>query len=58
MLRRFLELGLVEEHVYADDGSQVLQIADWRSYRPADLTGQERKRRFSAAALRRRVLWH
>jgi hypothetical protein len=46
MLRRFLELGLVEEHVYADAGSQVLQIADWRSYRPADLTGQERKRRF------------
>ena len=44
--RRFLELGLVEEHVYADDGSQVLQIADWRSYRPADLTGQERKRHF------------
>lgn len=46
MLERFVELSLIEEYVYTDDATEVLQIADWRDYPPADLTSAERKRRF------------
>jgi hypothetical protein len=46
MLKRLVELGLLEEYVYDDDATEVLQIANWRNYRPVDLTSQERKRRF------------
>jgi hypothetical protein len=46
MLGRFIELGLIDEHEYVDDGQQVLVIAYWRSYRPVDLTSAERKRRY------------
>lgn len=46
MLQRFLELELVEEHEYADNGEQVLVVGDWHEHRPADPTSAERKRRF------------
>ncbi|MGI8479738.1 MAG: hypothetical protein ACR2M2_07775 [Gaiellaceae bacterium] len=46
MVKRFIDLELIEEHEYVDDGTQVLVIADWREFRPADLTSAERKRRF------------
>jgi len=46
MLERFIDLSLVEEHRYDDDGSEVLQISGWREYQPVDSTSAERKRRF------------
>lgn len=45
MLVRFVEHGLLEEWVY-DDGDEVIQVADWRTIRPVDLTSAERKRRY------------
>lgn len=46
MLERFVQLGLLERFVYEDDGTEVVQVVDWRDYRPVDLTSAERKRRF------------
>jgi hypothetical protein len=46
LLERFAAVGLIEEYVYADNGSQVLQIVGWRDWQPVDPTSAERKRRF------------
>jgi hypothetical protein len=45
-LQKFIDFELVEEHEYVDDGSRVLVVANWREFRPADLTSAERKRRY------------
>jgi hypothetical protein len=45
-LECLVECGLVDEYVYTDDGSEVLQIVGWRDYQPLDPTSAERKRRF------------